>query len=348
MKAAVYNGVRDIRVESVPDPSIEKPTDVILRITKSAVCGSDLHFYRGRIPMDEGFVVGHEFMGVVEEVGRDVKLFKKGDRVVSPFWDSCGTCYFCRRNLPTSCIGGGGCFGFGKDFGNLFGGQAEFVRVPFADGTLERVPEGVDDEQALFLGDVLSTGYACAEWAGIRPGDTVAVLGDGPIGLFATASAALFGPSMIVTVGHHDDRLEVAAKMGCDVAVNSRRESVVERIKELTGGLGVDVVLECVGSEETLSTAIDVAKPGGRVGFAGFYPAPVRVSMLDFYLKDLTLRGGVCPAKAFIPKLTPLVEKGKIDPTLIITHRLPLVETPRGYELMDRREDGAIKVVLEP
>jgi alcohol dehydrogenase len=348
MKAAVYHGARDIRVENVPDPKIKDSMDVILRVTKSAICGSDLHFYRGRIPMDEGFVVGHEFMGVVEEVGKGVKLFKKGDRVVAPFWDSCGVCYFCKRNLPTSCVGGGGCFGFGKGFGNLWGGQAEYVRVPFADGTLERIPEGVSDEQAIFLGDIFSTGYSCAEYADIKPGDTVAVLGDGPLGLFATGSAKLFGPALIITVGHHNDRLKIAKKMGCDVPINSSKEDLNERIKELTDGRGVDAVLECVGGGETLTTAIQIVKPGGKIGFIGFYSEPVKVSMLDFYLKDLTLKGGVCPAKNYISRLMPLIENGKIDPTLVISHRLHLSQTGNGYELMDRRKNGAIKVVLNP
>lgn len=348
MKAAVHHGTKDIRVENVPDPKIKNSMDVILRVTKSAICGSDLHFYRGRIPMDEGFVVGHEFMGVIEEVGKGVKQFKKGDRVVAPFWDSCGICYFCKRNLPTSCVGGGGCFGFGKGFGNLWGGQAEYVRVPFADGTLEKVTHGLTDEQAIFLGDIFSTGYSCAKWGEINPGDTVVVLGDGPIGLFATASAKLFGPALTITVGHHDDRLKIAKKMGCDISINSSKEDLIERIKELTDGRGADVVLECVGGEEILSNAIQLVKPGGNIGFVGFYAEPVKVSMLDFYLKDLTLRGGVCPAKNYISKLMPLVEKGKIDPTLVISHRLPISQTPKGYELMDQRKGGAIKVVLNP
>ncbi len=346
MKAAVNHGVKDIRIENVPDPKIKSPTDAILRVTKSAICGSDLHFYRGRIPMDKGFVVGHEFMGVLEEVGKGVKLFKKGDRALAPFWDSCGICYFCRKNLPTSCVGGGGCFGFGKDFGNLWGGQAEYVRIPFADATLEKVPEGVEDEKAIFLGDIFSTGYSCAEWGEIKPGYTVTVLGDGPIGLFATASAKLFGPALIITVGRHNNRLKVAKKMGCDITVNSHKEDPIERIKELTDGRGADVILECVGSEETLGAAIQTVRPGGNISFVGFFPEPVKVSMLDFYLKDLTLRGGVCPAKNYIAKLMPLVEKGKVDLTKVITHRLPLSETPEGYELMDNR--SAIKVVLNP
>ena len=350
MKAATYHGVRDIRVETVPDPKIQDQNDVILRVTKSAICGSDLHFYRGRVPMDEGFIVGHEFMGIVEDVGKGVKYFKKGDKVVAPFWVSCGVCTNCRNNVPTSCTGGGGCFGYGKAFGNFPGAQAEYVRVPFADTTLEKVPEGIPDEKILFLGDIFATGYFCAEWANIKPGDIVAVFGDGPIGLFATASAKLFGPSLIITIGHHDFRLDVAKKMGSDVVINSHKENPIEKILEITNERGVDAVLECIGigSEQTLLDAFKIIRPAGTISFVGLFVQSVPIPMLDFYLKDLTLRGGVCPAKNYITKLMPLVEKGKLDPTAVITHDLPLSDTPRGYKLMDSKEENAIKVVLTP
>lgn len=346
MKAATYHGVRDIRVESVPDPKIQDPNDVILRVTKSAICGSDLHFYRGRVPMEEGFIVGHEFMGAVEDIGKGVKYFKKGDKAVVPFWVSCGVCYNCRNHVPTSCTGGGACFGYGKAFGDLPGGQAEYVRVPFADTNLEKVPEGIPDEKILFLGDIFSTGYFCAEGANIKPGDTVVVFGDGPIGLFATASARLFGPSLIVTVGRHDYRLDVAKRMGSDIGINSHKENPVEKILEITNGRGVDAVLECIGSEATLLDAFKIVRPAGTISFVGLFTQPVPIPMLVFYLKDLTLRGGVCPAKNYISKLMPLVVKGKIDTTAVITHDLPLSDTPKGYKLMDSKEGNAIKVVL--
>ena len=348
MKAATYHGVRDIRVETVPDPKIQDQNDVILRVTKSAICGSDLHFYRGRIPMDEGFVVGHEFMGFVEDVGKGVKYFKKGDKVVAPFSASCGVCTNCRNHVPNSCTGGGGGFGYGKAFGDIAGGQAEYVRVPLADTTLEKVPEYIPDEKILFLGDILSTGYFCAEWANIKPGYTVAVFGDGPIGLFATASARLFGPSLIITIGHHDFRLDVAKKMGSDIGINSHKENAVEKILEITSGRGVDAVLECIGSDETLLDAFKIVRPAGTISFVGLFVQSVPIPMLDFYLKDLTLRGGDCPVKNYISKLMPLVEKGKLDPTAVITHDLPLSDTPRGYKLMDSKEEKAIKVVLTP
>lgn len=348
MKATVYHGVKDVRVETVPDPEMKSPNDVIIKITKSAVCGSDLHFYRGSVPMDQGFVVGHEFMGVVEDVGKGVKHFKKGDRVVAPFWVSCGVCSNCKNNFPTACTGGGGCFGFGEAFGGFAGGQAEYARIPFADTTLEKVPAGIADDKVLFLGDIFSTGYFCAEWANIKPGDKIVVFGDGPLGLLATASAKLFGPSLIITVGHHDFRLDVAKKMGCDIAINSKKENAVEKILELTDGQGVNSALECIGSEGALLDSFKVVRPGGTISFIGLFVQPIAIPMLDFYLKDLTLRGGVCPAKNYIQKLLPLVEKGKIDPTAVITHDLPLSDTPNGYALMDGRDNNAIKVVLTP
>ena len=348
MKATVYHGARDVRVETVPDPVMKSDNDVILKITKSAICGSDLHFYRGGIPLDDGFIVGHEFMGVVEDVGKGVKYFKKGDKAVAPFWVSCGHCVNCLNGYPTACTGGGGCFGFGEAFGGFWGGQAEYVRIPFADTTLEKVPESLPDERVLFLGDIFSTAYFCAEWGNIKPGNTVVVFGDGPLGLLATASAKLFGPSRLITVGRHDYRLATAKKMGADVVINSKKENAVEKIMELTHGEGIDVSLECIGSNQAVLEAIKIAKPGGTISFIGLMLQELPMPMLDFYLKDLTLRGGVCPAKNYIRKLMPLIESGKIDPTAVITHDIPLSDTPRGYELMDSKAENAIKVILTP
>jgi 2-desacetyl-2-hydroxyethyl bacteriochlorophyllide A dehydrogenase len=347
MKAATYHGPRDIRVGTVPDPKIQNPNDVILRVTKSAICGSDLHFYRGNIPMDEGFTVGHEFMGFVEDVGKDVKHFKRGDKVVAPFWVSCGSCKNCRNGFQTACTGGGGCFGFGKNFG-FSGGQAEYVRVPLADTTLDKVPGNIEDEKLLFLGDILSTAYFCAEWGNIKPGDRVVVLGDGPLGLLAKAWAKLFGPSLIITVGHHNFRLDLAKKMGCDITINSGNENDVNKILETTNGEGVDVALECIGSPQALLNTIKIVRPGGTISFIGFFTQSVDFPILDFYFKDLTLRGGVCPAKNYILKLLPLIEKGRVDPTAVITHDLPLIDTPKGYKLMDSKDENTIKVVLTP
>ncbi len=348
MKANVYHAPKDVRIETVPDPKIMNPGDAIMKITKSAICGSDLHFYRGNFGMDEGFVVGHEFMGVIEDTGKDSKLFKTGDKVVAPFWAGCGTCHNCENNYPTACTGGGGCFGYGEAFGGYGGGQAEYVRIPFADATLEKVPEEIEDEKLLFLGDVMSTAYFCAERANIKPGNVVVIWGDGTLGLLATLSAKLFGPSTIITIGHHDFRLKLAKEMGADITINSKNEDPIERIQQITKGNLADVSLECIGLPSAIQDSFKMLKAGGTLSFIGMFDEDVSFPMLDFFLKDITVTGGVCPAKNYIQKLMPLITSGKIDPSMIITHDLPLSETPKGYELMDTKDENAIKVVLTP
>lgn len=351
MKAAVYHGTKDIRIENVPDPKVKETTDAIVRITKAAICGSDLHFYRGHLQLKEGDIIGHEFVGYVEEVGKEVKSLKKGDKVVGPFRISCGTCYFCQKGLTTSCLHGG-CFGFGDLRGGYPGCQAEYVKVPFADSTLVKIPESLasdsEDEKILLLGDNISTGYHGALCGGVQRGDIVVVSGDGPVGLFATYSATLFSPFAVITIGHHDYRLEIARKYGADITINSLNEDVIERVKELTHGRGADVVIESVGSTNSLELCLQLARPGGAVSIVGFFQGHFPMNMTDFFLRNLTLRGGVAPSRAYIPKLRPLVESGELDPTHVITHRLPLSETPKGYELVDQRKEGAIKVVLNP
>jgi threonine dehydrogenase-like Zn-dependent dehydrogenase len=351
MKAAVNHGVKDVRVEEVPDPIIEKPTDAIVRVSTGAVCGSDLHIYRGHFPLKDGDTLGHEFMGYVEEVGRDVKTFKHGDKVVSPFWVSCGNCYFCHKGLTTSCLNGG-CFGFGDLLGGNPGCQAEYVRVPLADGTLVKVPENLsddsNDERVLFLGDNISTGYHGALSAGIKPGDSVVVFGDGAVGLFATFSATIFDPSYVVTIGHHNNRLEVAKKYGADITINSLNEDPMEKIMELSDGRGADVVIEGVGNTDSLGACLQIIRPGGTVSFVGLFWESFPINMTDFFLRNLTLRGGVAPARTYMPILMPLIEGGKLDPTLVITHRMSLDQVSKGYELMDQREEGAIKVIFSP
>ena len=237
MKATLTYGVKDVRVEEVPDPVIENPTDVIVKVTAGGICGSDLHIYRGHFQLDEGKVVGHEFVGRIEEVGNDVKSLKKGDKVIGPFWVSCGNCYFCKKGLTTSCLNGG-CFGFSGLLGNEPGCQAEYVRVSHAENTLVKVPDSLsddsNDEKTLFLGDNISVGYHGAVCGGIKPDDTVVVLGDGAVGLFATYGATLFEPSRVITIGHHDYRLKIAEQYGADITINSKNQDIEEEIKDLT------------------------------------------------------------------------------------------------------------------
>jgi len=350
MKAAVNHGLMDVRVDNVPDPRIEKPTDAICRVTKCSICGTDLHIYHGRFPLKEGDCVGHEFIGYVEEVGSEVKSFKKGDKVVSPFWISCGKCYFCKKGLTTSCLYGG-CFGFGDILGGNPGCQAEYVRVPLADGTLVKVPESLaddsNDERVLFIGDNIATGYHGAVKGDIQPGDVVAVLGDGAVGLFATYCATLFNPSKVFTIGHHDDRLKIAKKYGADITINSLKEDPSEKIKAETDGRGADVIIEGVGTTDSLQSSIQLVRAGGTVSFIGLFYEPFPMNMTDFFLRNLNLRGGVAPSRGYASKLLSIVEAKKLDPTHIV-YSLPLDQAAEGYRLMDQRKEGAIKVVLSP
>lgn len=351
MKAALTYGVEDVRIENVVDPKIIDPTDVIVKVTAGGICGSDLHIYRGHFQLPEGSGVGHEFVGRVEDVGKDVKNLKKGDKVIGPFWVSCGKCFFCDDGLTTSCLNGG-CFGFGGLLGDYPGCQAEYVRVQHAEGTLVKAPESLsdnsNDEKTLFLGDNISTGYHGAVLAEIKPGDTVVVLGDGAVGLFATFGASLFEPGNLVTVGHHDYRLKIAESYGANKTINTKNKDFVGQIKNITDGRGADVIIECVGTTESLQQCLDAVRPGGTVSFVGLFWESFPLNVTDFFLRNLKLKGGVAPSRTYIPELLPLVESGKLDPTYVLSHRITLDEVPKGYELMNSRTEGAIKIVFKP
>lgn len=349
MRAITLHGTGDVRVERVPDPAIQEPTDALVRITTSAICGSDLHQYHGRVPgLAPGVVMGHEFMGVVEAVGASVTRVRPGDRVIAPFSISCGTCEWCRLRLPTQCATTQRAV-FGGRWGHVYpGGQAEAIRVPFADHMCERVPDGMRDEEVIFLGDILATGYVAAEAAGIRPGDTVAVLGAGPVGLLALQSAHLFGPSRVLVVDRVDYRLKLAEELG-GIPVPLDAGDPAEQLRALTGGRGPDAVLECVGHEVPFAQAVQAVRPGGTVSSVGVYVEPsIGFPAREAFFKDLTLRMGICNARNHIAPLLALVRAGRLQPARIITHTLPLAEAPRGYAIFDRKEDRAIKVMLKP
>ncbi len=349
MKAVVFHGVGDVRVETVPDPSIEHPTDAIVKITTSAICGSDLHPYHGRVGVGDVFPIGHEFVGVVEAVGPEVRGVRPGDRVVAPFSVSCGACYYCRNRLPSQCATTGrGVFGMGKRRGSFPGGQAEYIRVPFAGNMLEPFAPGLTDEQMIFLADILPTGYFCAENGGIRPGDTVALFGCGPVGLCALMAAQLFGPAQVLAVDKVPYRLAMASELGA-VPVDAGRADPVALVQERTGGRGADVALEAVGHESALTLALQVVRPGGTVSVVGVYveeayPFPIGPA----FVKGVTFRIGTCPARNYIPQLMPLLATKRLDPTRLITHRLPLAQAPAGYTIFDRKEENALKVLLKP
>jgi alcohol dehydrogenase len=344
MRAAIYNGPGEIAIEEVPKPTIESPRDAIVRVTHTAVCGSDLWFYRGLSEREEGSRVGHEPMGIVEEIGDDVTSVEPGDRVFAPFLQSCGRCEFCRKGLHTSCVDGDS---WGGDNG---GGQGEYVRATEADGTLLRVPDRHADDEAtlesiLPLTDVMATGHHAAVSAGVGEGDTCVVVGDGAVGLCGVLAARRLGAERIVAMGHHEDRLELATEFGATETVSARGEEAIERATELTYG-GANHVLECVGASAAMDTAISVCRPGGTVGYVGV-PHGVDEDGLDMFglfRQNRTLRGGVAPVRAYADELLADVLQGTLDPSPIFTKTVDLAGVPDGYRAMDERE--AIKVLV--
>ncbi|MFN2543783.1 MAG: zinc-binding dehydrogenase [Actinomycetota bacterium] len=346
MKAVVFEEVGKLAVRDVPDPAIEDPRDAVVRVTSAAICGSDLHFYTGKAPLSPGDVIGHEGMGVVEEVGPGVRRFKPGDRVVMSFDVVCGACWFCRRGQTSLCehyrMLGGGPFG-----GSLGGTQAELVRVPIADVNLLGVPDGLEDERALFLGDILTTAYYGAAISDIHPDDTVAVIGAGPVGLFAAQAAQVQGAERVVALDMEPDRLALAEKLGATpVSVKDRNPQ--SAVSDLTGGRGADVVIECVGNEAAYETATRVVRSGGIVTVVGVYVSEQpKIPLGVYWTRMLTIRfSGICPIHAWWERAMQAVQSGAIDPLAIVSHTLSLDETPRGYELFAARQ--ALKVVLKP
>jgi alcohol dehydrogenase len=351
MKATIFHGPRDVRVESVPDPKITAPNQAIVRITRAAICGSDMHSYHGRDQMLPGFVLGHEAIGIVEETGTAVTHIKKGQRVVIACVVSCGECFFCRRGQPSQCSEtGSAVLGFGKNaagkLGDVGGCQSEAISVPFADYTLYPLPESITDEQAVFLADILPTGFFGALNGDIRPGDTVAIYGCGPVGLCALLAAGLFGPSEIISIDTVPHRLELAQKLGA-TAVNVAQAN--QTIMDRTNGRGADVCIEAVGSEAALNDAFLSVRGAGTVSMIGVVGTPTfAYPMMLAFMKNLTFRAGIANMRNNIPHLARLIEKGRLDPTPLVSHILPLNETPHGYQIFDARSEGALKVLIKP
>ena len=339
MKAVVWHGPRDVRVDSVDDPQLKGPDEAIVRVTHASICGSDLHPYRGIMDFEPGTILGHEFVGVVEEVGQSVQGFRPGDRVVASLLVACGSCGTCRRGHHWQCERAN-TFGYGPAMGEpLPGGQAEFVRVPFADVSLLAIPEEVTEEAALFVGDILSTGYLGALNGDIHHGRSVAVIGSGPVGVLAQLCSQLFGPAQVLGLDIHDDRLQLAAAAG-STPVNSR-ENALAQVRELTDERGADTVIECAG--DAIDLALDLVASHGTVAIIAHqteaWTFPYHRSW-----DELTVRGGGGNPLAHGAMLMELVRRGRIDPTFIISHRMGLDEAPNAYELFDKRE--ATKVVL--
>jgi len=390
MKAVCWHGNRDVRVDNVPDPKIEQPTDAIIRVTATGICGSDLHLYDGFMPtMESGDIIGHEPMGIVEEVGSAVKNLKKGDRVVVPFTISCGDCFFCKKTLFSCCDvsnpnkelaaaamghSPAGLFGYSHMLGGFAGGQAEYLRVPYADVGPIKIESSLADEKVLFLSDIFPTGYMAAENAEIEPGDTVAIWGCGPVSQFAIQSAWMMKAGRVIAIDCVPERLQMARDRGRAETIDFSKEDVQERLNEMTGGRGPDRCIDGVGTEahatggldavvdkaktalmlgtdraHALRQAILCCRKGGTVSVPGVYIGmPDKIPMGAFVNKGLTMKGGQTHVQRYLKPLLAMIEKGDIDPSFVITHRRPLAEAPELYKTFRDKEDGCIKVVLTP
>jgi threonine dehydrogenase-like Zn-dependent dehydrogenase len=341
MRATVMYGAGDVRIEKVADPRVVQPTDALVRVTRACICGSDLWPYQKLEPSTAGRRMGHEFIGLVEDVGKDVRTVKKGELVVAPFAWSDGTCEFCRQGLQTSCLHGG-FWG-----GELDGGQGEAVRVPLADGALVKLPVAADDALMpglLTLSDVMGTGHHAALAAKVSPGKVTAVVGDGAVGLCGVIAAKRLGAEQILLLGRHPDRTALARAFGATDIVSERGEAAVARVKELTGGLGAHSVLECVGHGQSTQTALDITRAGGAVGRVGV-PQQETVPAVPTFFRNVTIAGGPAPVRAYIEELLPDVLEGRIEPGRVFDRTSDLDGVPDGYRAMNSRE--AIKVMIE-
>jgi threonine dehydrogenase-like Zn-dependent dehydrogenase len=342
MRATLLYGPADVRIETVPDPRILQPTDAILTVTRACICGSDLWPYKSMERSDTGRRMGHEFIGVIEDVGADVRTVKRGDLVVVPFAWSDGTCVFCREGLQTSCLHGG-FWG-----GELDGGQGEAVRVPQADGTLVVLPVGPDHAlmpSLLTLSDVMGTGHHAARAAKVGPGKTVAVVGDGAVGLCGVIAAGRLGAERIILLGRHADRIALAREFGATDIVSERGEEAIARVRDLTNGLGVHSAMECVGHAEAMITALSIARPGGAVGRVGVPQDQAMPASVPAFFNNITIAGGPAPVRAYIEELLPDVLEGRIKPGRVFDRTTNLDGVPDGYRAMNDRE--AIKVMIE-
>ena len=378
VKAVTFQGAQDVQVKEVPDAKIEKPDDILVRITTTAICGSDLHIYRGSVPTTKGFVIGHEPMGIVEEVGPEVTKVKKGDRVVIPFNISCGECFYCQNEMESQCdnsnenpaLDSGAYFGYTERYGNYPGGQAEMLRVPYGNYIPFKIPDSceLEDEALLFMSDVLPTALWSVEHAGVKKGDTVAVLGSGPIGLMVQKFAWMKGASRVIAVDPLDYRLEHAVRTNkVEVYNMDKFDDVGGHIHEITKG-GVDVVIDCVGMDGKMSllekagqklkmhggslSAIDIGRKAvrkfGTIQLTGVYGSNYNMFPLgNIFERNVTLKTGQAPVVHYMPRLYDMIVEGKIDPTEIITHRMPLEQASDAYRMFHDHEDQSIKFVLK-
>jgi len=345
MEALVYHGPGQRAWEEVPDPKIEEPTDALVRIDTSTICGTDLHILKGDVPeVQPGTILGHEAVGTVIEAGSAVTTLQAGDRVLISCITSCGRCRFCKEGRYGLCSGGGGWI-----FGHLIDGlQAEYARVPFADTSVYKVPDELTDEDVLFLADILPTSFEVGVLnGGVQPGDTVAIVGAGPIGLAAVLTAKLFTPGRIVAIDPALPRLEKALELGADVAIDNSHEDALERVMQLTDGLGADVAIEAVGIPETFELCTDIVRPGGHVANVGVHGHPATLHLERLWIRDVTITTGLVDTNT-TPRLLKLIAEGRLDATPFATHRFPLGETMAAYDVFgDAASTNALKVVLE-
>ncbi len=344
MQALVYHGPGEKEWESKSDTTIEQPTDAIVEIDTTTICGTDLHILKGDVPtVTEGRTLGHEAVGTVVETGSGVEDIQKDDKVLVSCISACGRCKYCRRGLQSQCLSGGGWI-----LGHLVDGtQAEYVRTPFADTSLYKVPEGLSDEQVLFLADILPTGFEIGVLnGGVKPGDTVVVVGAGPVGLAAIITAKLYGPGRIVAVDLDNSRLERAREFGADVTINNSSENAVERVQEMTDGLGAEVVMEAVGVPATFELCTELVCPGGRVANIGVHGEPATLHLETLWIKSITITTGLVDTYSTLTLLK-LVSEGRLDPTGLTTHRFELNEIMEAYDVFaDAANTNALKVTL--
>jgi len=389
MRALCWNGVNDLQVETVPDPEIINPHDAILRVTMSTTCGSDLHFIDGYIPtMRKGDVIGHEFMGEVVEIGHEVEKVKKGDRVVVPSFIVCGACWYCQHGLYSLCDNTNpnaelqepvlgyptaGIYGYTHAFGGYAGAHAQYVRVPYADNDCFRVPESLRDEQVIFLSDAVPTGFMGADFCDIQRGDTIAVWGCGGVGLMAIQSAYLLGAERVIAIDRFPERLQMAKeKAGAETINYTEVDSVLEALKEMTGGRGPDACIDAVGMEahgtgidymydrakqalrfhtdrgESLRQAIMACRKGGTLSILGVYGLMDKFPIGVIMNKGLTVRSAQQHGQKYVPRLLDYVQKGQLDPSYLATHHFPLEEAPVGYAIFKHKEDGCVRAVFKP
>lgn len=387
MKAVVYHKPKDMRVDNVDDPKIENPRDAIIRVTSTAICGSDLHMYNGWIPQPRPMTMGHEFMGIVDDVGAEVQNLKKGDRVIVPFPIACGRCWFCANALPSSCENsndnygpegglikekGGALFGYTDLYGGYDGGQAEAVRVPYADYGPRKVPESLTDEQVLFLTDILPTAWTAFAQAPLKGGETVAIFGAGPVGLMASKLAWIHGAKRVITIDRQGYRLDMAKRVANVETIDADDEDPVERIREMTNGRGADLCIDAVGLEaeadsgvierivdvvvkhqggslEVFNKCVSAVRRGGFISVLGVYATSYdNFPFGQMFDKGVGMWGGQALAHNYVDQLLQLIESGKLKADDIITHTLPLDQAPHGYDIFNKKEDNCVKVVLKP